>query len=696
MTEYLLIVESPGKIKKIQSFIPNNYHVMASVGHVDDLDSKSLSIDIANNFKPTYVINPDKKKVISNIKNNIKDKIVLLCSDQDYEGEKISDSLRNILKLSNNNYQRITFNEITKNAILKALEKPRKIDELKVNAQQTRRILDRLVGYKISPILNQVQAQSAGRVQSVIVRLLVEHEEKIKEFYNLDNDTHYEGFGNFKIEEKELDTILYLNNKKVIIKNYEEIKELINNLGKSKWKIEKIEKSKSSKSPSAPFITSTLQQSASSNLHFSVKKTMQIAQQLYESGYITYMRTDSPTLSEEAHKMIKKYIKTNYGDEYYKYKQYASKNKNAQEAHECIRPTNIETLTCNISSDAKRLYEMIWKKTVSSQMSNAELEITTITILSDFNSYQMIGKLERLIFDGFLKIYQDEYDKEIIDITKDSLINLIELKGKEIIAHPPTRYNEATLVKKLESLSIGRPSTYASMISKIQDHNYAKIEDISGQEKELKEVIYKNKNIIEKIVKINLGKESKRLVPTELGEKVTKFLIENFPEIMNYDFTAKLEDDLDKIANGEKIWYQVLKEFNDILDKHLLKFNKNEINKKQFNKNNLDVIGQNPETKKDIYYLKTKYGYAIKTEKNSKDIFVSVKEKPSLEQAIDMINSKKESELVKKIGKYQIKNGPYGPYIQVGNGKNIKFYKIKDKDPKTLDINDCELIIKKK
>lgn len=699
MTSYLVIVESPGKIKKISSYLPNGYKVMASVGHIRDLEKKSLSIDVDDNFRPTYVINPDKKKVVSGLKDASKGKHILIASDEDREGEFIGASLFEVLKPKT--YDRITFNEITKNAILAAIKSPKKINYDLVNAQQARRCLDRLVGYKISPILyNHFPGKSlgAGRVQSPIVRLLVDNENSIAKFFEEDNESHYESTGQFMCDDKLVECTLYdEDDDKFLIADNEDALKLMKSLIARKWKIGDIQKKDTNRYPSAPFITSTLQQAASTKLHFNVKKTMQVAQKLYEGGYITYMRTDCPILSQEAHKMIQNYVTENYGEQYYKHKQYTAKGKNAQEAHEAIRPTDFERLeVTSLDSDANKLYQLIWKKTVSSQMAPAVIEQTIIKILPDKHTYYMRGILNRLVFDGFLKVYRDEEDDEafaVVDLENVKKVEPKEFLMKETIKHPPTRYNEASLVKELEKLGIGRPSTYANMISKIQEHGYVEVRNTEGKDKELWDIIYNGEKVKEKKRVVSLGKENKRLVPTQLGMEVTNFLMDNFPDIMDYQFTAKLEEELDEIADGKKVWHEVLKEFNDVLDNNTHKFKG--VKRQVAVKKDDDIVGAYDETGNDIYYVTTKYGPALKTKIDDKDIFVSVKEKPSLDEAVKLIEEKT-SKNIKTIDKYVIKNGQYGPYIQVKVGKKMEFFSIKDKDPEKLTLEDCKEICAKK
>jgi len=685
MTTKLLIVESPGKINKIKSFLSSDFSVSASIGHIRDLDKNDLSIDVENKFNPTYTILSDKKKVVSELKKLATDKkIVYLASDMDLEGEFISESIREILKLKT--YHRITFIEITKEAINKAIQNPRQINTNMIKAQQTRKILDRLVGFKISPFLNQVYTNynnlSAGRVQSVVVKLIVEHENKIKDFLEKNYDEKYECTSIFN-------NILNCKLLNYDIKTYNESLELIKQLIECSWELDKVEDKQTFSYPTAPFTTSTLQQQASIKLGFNIKQTMIIAQKLYETGYITYMRTDCPTLSEEAHKDIYKHITDNFGADYYQYKQYTSKTKNAQEAHEAIRPIKIHiTDVDEFDDNTKKLYNLIWKKTVSSQMSKAIFDLKNIYIRDTNKKYFMLGSIKKLVFDGYLKVYNDNDEEDLnFDIDLNTL-DLNSLRIRQIIKEPPTRYNEALLVKKLEELSIGRPSTYATILDIIQDNKYVKLDNTKGLEKEMKEIIYdkKTNKIKEKVNKIHLGKENKKFIPTELGIKITNFLNEQFPQIMDYNFTSKLEDDLDLICDGKKDYYTVLQDFYNILMNQIkLYSDTHNINS---NTNNNSSIGLHTDGT-TIVFLTTKFGPAIKFVKNNKDVFISVSNKPTLNEAIKLIDNY-QSNVIKKIDKYEIRTGKYGPYILY----NKKLYSIKDKEPNDITKEDCDKIVK--
>ena len=600
MNKNILIVESPGKIKKIQSFLGSNFIVTASRGHIMDLESSGLALDPENNFDPTYTIYKDKKGIVSEIKklfNSCKrdkeessckrdkeessckrDNLgkVYLAADEDREGEFIAESIKRVLKLKDSDYHRAVFHEITKDAILKAIKTPRKIDENLVHAQQTRRFLDRIVGYKLSPLLSKIPdlgadvnryKLGAGRVQSVIVKIIVDKENEINNFLESSRSAFYEGKGEFTItipkeELFTLNTILYTINpikKFELIKDsddvYDKIIEIMGKLQNATWKLANIKKRNISRLPTAPFITSSLQREASTKLHWPIAKTMQVAQKLYEGGYITYMRTDCCVLSDEAHKKIKDFISEQYGNEYYTYKQYISKSANAQEAHEAIRPTDFTKLKISDNdeiSDEDKLYKLIWKKTVSSQMSKAQIESTQLFLApitknnskSKIEDFLMVGSISRIIFDGYLKLYKDlDPDEPLLNINIPEDINEIKanpkiIKIKESLTSPPSRYNESSLVETLEKLGIGRPSTYATMVAKIQTKDFVRVENVPGKEKTLKELTYDciNKKLQVIDTKMFLGKENKRMVPTNIGIISNKFLVTNFPQIMDIGF----------------------------------------------------------------------------------------------------------------------------------------------------------------
>lgn len=784
MSKNLLIVESPGKIKKIQGFLGPDFIVAASRGHIMDLESSGLALDPENNFEPTYEIYKDKKSVVSDLKKsciNCKEGgKIYLAADEDREGEFIAESIKRVLKLKDSDYSRAVFHEITKKAILNAIANTRKIDENLVHAQQTRRFLDRIVGYKLSPLLSKIPdlgsginryKLGAGRVQSVIVKIIVDKEKEIQDFLGSLKSAFYEGKGLFQInvglgtqtqsQPVNLQTVLYNTKPKIskfeLVKSsdeiYDQIIELMTKLKDSSWKLVDIKKRNISRSPTAPFITSSLQREASTKLGWPIAKTMQVAQKLYEGGYITYMRTDCTVLSDEAHGKIKTFVTEQYGSQYYTFKQYTSKSANAQEAHEAIRPTDFNKLKISSDdedtsspSDQDKLYKLIWKKTVASQMSKAQIESTQLFLApvlktkaktnSQVLEYLMVGSVSRIIFDGYLKLYRDlEEDGDelvTIDIPTDYSqvgVTPIEIKLKESVNSPPPRFNESSLVECLEKQGIGRPSTYAAMVGKIQVKDFVRVENVPGKELILKELVYDCVKAKLSVTdnKMFLGKENKRLVPTQTGIVSTKFLVSNFPQIMDVGFTASMEKSLDEISVGKSDWIQVLKTYYEIITGQIQGFLKsstiilvpNSANQttelvgdsQVIPANNLmpvyinnNVVGLHPEIAQEIVFTKTKFGYAIKmfSPLAGKDIWANVKEKPNLDQAIELFKPKLHPELaeakpeakstvIKVIGKYQIKSGPYGPYIQTGSGTKVKFTKIPNsKKPEEITSEECK------
>ena len=750
----LIIVESPGKIKKISSFLDDNYIVMASVGHIRDLSHEShngLGFDINDNFKPDYEVITDKKKVISSLKNTYKTcNRLIIASDGDREGEAIGYHLVDVLKPKN--YDRIVFNEITKKAILTAISKPSKIDMNMFYSQQTRRILDRLVGFKLSPILKNIngltyaKSLGTGRVQSVVTRLIVEKENEINTYLSSDKATKsdFKIYGNFNIENNSIrfnlvDHKISINNisindfnfnnkisnvkiNKVIgdvfdtvynINNILDVELFIHNFIKYPiFKIVDINQNERFRHPAQPFITTTLQQEASYKLRLPIKKTMMLAQMLYEKGLITYMRTDSPMLSNDSLNSIKQYILNddNLGENYYQYRQFKSKNQSAQEAHEAIRPTHIETtdlINYNLSDPmAEKLYELIWNRTIASQMKSAKYNDIIIDIRNDIGIL-FEGKVSNLIFDGFLKIYEEHNDKDTsgddiidikLDINKIKINDIIEwkdIKCDQKYHNPPTRYNEPSLVKKLESLGIGRPSTYANIISKIQEHKYVEINNVKGIEKQVSNLILDRKSmkINKKITKQSIGGEKSKLIPTNNGILVTNHLIKYFPDVLDFKFTARLEDELDDIAEGKKIWYNLLRDFYDIFKNRLYQFieiNKTEDNNDDNNKKSgMIIICQY--NSNDVYYLVTKFGPCIKfklNEKDTKDTFIGVKSIPDENTVLELIEKmidKKDEINDNLIGKYTNKediiymNGKYGPCLKVSINKKVIFVSVKQK-----------------
>lgn len=559
MIDNLVIVESPTKAKTISKFLGAKYDIISCYGHVRDLKKKELSIDIKNNFMPQYVVEGNKKKVINQLKKKVSEsKKIWLATDEDREGEAIAWHLFEILKLDENNTKRIVFHEITQSAILKAFENPRNINTDLVNAQQARRVLDRLVGYEISPVLwRKIKpALSAGRVQSVAVKLIVEREKEIETFKSKSKFKITADF--FKNKNK------FSANLSKTIEKEDDVKSFFNNCIGATYKIKNIKKSPAIRKPSPPFITSTLQQEASSVLGYSVARTMRLAQQLYEAGHITYMRTDSVNLSNFALKTVAKVINNDFGKAYLKSRKYTTKNKSAQEAHEAIRPTFVENVKVSDYTNLQRLYTLIRKKTIASQMTEAKIEKKVVNISISNQVDQFIASGETLIFDGFLKIYENKAAqvKDLLPHLKvGENLKLSKIEAKQTFTTHPQRYNEATLVKKLEDLGIGRPSTYAPTITNIQGKNYVEKKNSEGQSKNIKIIEFDGKNLKSREQGIKSGVQKGRLFPTDIGTIVTQFLDENFVSIMDYNFTAQAEKNFDQIAHGNKAWQKMISDF---------------------------------------------------------------------------------------------------------------------------------------
>jgi DNA topoisomerase-1 len=702
MSKILVIVESPGKIKKINEYLGNDYIVKASFGHVQDLDKKTMSIDIDNNFTPNYITSPDKLKVVKELKDLAsKCKEVILASDEDREGEAIAGSLRTVLKLKNP--KRIVFHEITKKAIQDAVLSPIEINENLVEAQCARRLLDRLMGYKISDVLQKYKiGNSAGRVQSVVVRILTDKE---KEIADAISEPFLKTTGDFCIKDTKFNGLLNYQ-----FKNIDDSKKFLETIDKETiFKVISVENKQSTRKPSAPFITSTLQQDASTKMGFQVKRTMDAAQKLYEAGLITYMRTDSTNLSEDALKACEKYIKKEFGKEYSDLKTYTSKNKGAQEAHEAIRPTQIDKANPEgLEGDTEKLYQLIWKRTVASQMSNAKVNVQTILIDAQKNKnsllvfkskqYNFISTLENIEFDGFLKLYDNskEDDEEVvkgkIEIKEKDIIDMNKLKVTEEYTKLPLRFNEAGLIKFLEKNGIGRPSTYASIISNIIDKKYVEIKNIDGVKKDSKCLELNNGKKItikESTKEIRVGKENKKLVPTELGIQIVKFLLENFNPVMDIKFTADFEEYLDKIADGKATRYNVLNQFYQLFNPICVKLLQ-EVKSNPTLSNSDKLLGIDEESGLEIYYGSGKFGPYVKKleEKGStKWKFASIKnddpEEIGLEDAVILLKYPINLGTFNKKG-VNLQKGPYGLYIKYGD-KNISIPQTDDIDDITLD-----------
>jgi DNA topoisomerase-1 len=681
----LIIVESPGKIKKISSLLGDGYLIKASVGHIRDLDKKGLSYD-ETTFEATYEIMADKKDVVSGLKSAAKNSsIIYLASDPDREGEAISQGLKEVLKLKD--YHRITFNSITSSAIKDAIDNPRKIDDALVEAQETRRILDRMLGYKISPVLMKkygAGSLSAGRVQSVVVRIMVDLENSIKTFQP---EAEFNGHGEVKINGKKIGLNLYYKNK-LFRGSVEDAKKLLKRLIGSTFELIELKEKTREQNPPPPFITSTLQQEASNKLRYDLQKTMKIAQGLYESGKITYMRTDSPSISKEAINPIKDVITNKYTAENYKFRTFQSKSASAQEGHECVRPTHPEEDSDD--SMGSSLYKLIWQRTIASMMSPAIHQVFDVTInCSSDPNITFKGSIERLHKPGFLLVYGEKEEEEISLSSNKKSVKVTGIHMNEKISSPPGRYGEASLVKDLEKLEIGRPSTYAALITKIKDRKYIEERDHEGISYDQKIIKLVDNNLIEEEKQVTLGKEKKRLTPTELGLNITKILIEMFPQFMDIHFTAQTEKILDEIADGKKKKLPILTEYWKILQKNLESISTLVIS-------NPEAIEIGPYKKGKLIIVKTKYGDAIKYETdNKKDTkYVSITDKNiDLPQAILLLENKdkstQEGEEIGKEGKYTYIKGTskFGEVIKriSENTSEIEYRNI-DKYDKEIDM----------
>ena len=673
MSKNLVIVESPAKAKTIEKYLGNDFKVVSSYGHISDLPSKEIGVDVENNFKPKYIISNDKKDVVKDLKKKADSAdFIWLASDEDREGEAIAWHLSETLKLEKNKTKRIVFREITKNAILKAIENPREIDYNLVNAQQARRVIDRLVGFEISPILwRKVKGGlSAGRVQSVAVRLLVDREKEINDFVP---SSFFKVVGRFNnLNNSEFTAQLSSN-----FNSEDEARDFLNKSIDGKFTIASIDKSPIKKSPSAPFITSTLQQEASRKLGFSVSRTMLAAQKLYESGNITYMRTDSVNLSNEALNSAKEVISKQYGENYSLRRKYSNKNKAAQEAHEAIRPTNLEKFEVQMDSDQTRLYKLIWLRTIASQMSDALLERTIFKIKSNAYQNEFISKGEVVKFDGFLKVYiasvEDSEDEEngniLPELTVGENLRNIKMVATQKFSKPPFRFNEAALVKKLEELGIGRPSTYAPTITTIQNRKYVSKGTFEGEKRMYTELNLISNNIETIKSKEIIGSDKGKLVPTEVGIIVTDFLVNNFNNILDYNFTASVEQDFDKIANGDKEWTSILKDFYGSF--HL---NVEDVKENATRETGERTLGNDPQSGRKVIVRLGKFGPMVQigtVEDEEKPIFAGLLP----HQKIGKITLEESLELFKLpcyLGdfenvKVESNTGRFGPYVRHNN-----------------------------
>ena len=698
MAKNLVIVESPAKAKTIEKFLGPDFKVVSSYGHVSDLPDKELGVDIEQNFSPKYTVSSDKKKIVSELKSLAKkSNTVWLASDEDREGEAIAWHLSNVLELQKENTKRIVFNEITKTAINHAIEHPRQIDQNLVDAQQARRVLDRLVGYELSPILwRKVQGGlSAGRVQSVTLRLVVEREREVenfvpKETFKLQGDFTTVKGKSFKAElattfssEQEASSFLEQNIDAV-------------------FQVSSVEKKPATKSPAAPFTTSTLQQEASRKLGFSVSRTMQNAQRLYEAGLITYMRTDSVNLSKQALGQAASVIGSNYGKEYVKIHQYKTSKKGAQEAHEAIRPTDLSRMNVDIEFDQKRLYDLIWKRTLASQMSQAKLERTAARITTDRYSHAFVARGEVVVFDGFLKLYLEGVDEPLDEdqsllpaMNQGEPANAKRVVATQRFSRPPYRYSEASLVKKLEELGIGRPSTYAPTISTVLNRKYVAKGTHEGEDRSYKQLVLQDNKLTSVNHSEKTGSQKGKLVPTDIGFLVNDFLINNFKDIVDYGFTASIEQDFDRVATGNSEWESIMKQFyanfHPVVE---------DVKKNATRETGQRILGTDPKSGRQLSVRLGKFGPMAQlgtVEDEEKPLFANMPDTYSLskityEEALDLFK------LPATLGEYegmpvQTNNGRYGPYVL----HNKVFVSLpKDANPLSVTLEEAIACIEQK
>ena len=702
MAKNLVIVESPTKAKTIEGFLGKEYTVKASQGHVRDLNKNTLSVDIDNNFEPEYEIPDDKKALVAELRKLSKaSDTVWLASDEDREGESISWHLYEVLDLKKKDTKRIVFHEITKSAITNAIENPRNINMGLVNAQQARRVLDRLVGYELSPLLwKKVKpALSAGRVQSVAVRLIVEREEEIKNFVQ---GSAYRVTAQFTFTKdgQEYNLSAELPHR---FENEEETRKFLESCINASYKVDSIEKKPAVRYPAPPFTTSTLQQEAARKLGFSVANTMRIAQQLYESGKITYMRTDSVNLSSLALNMAKKEITENYGAEYVKTRQYHTKSKGAQEAHEAIRPTYLDQPTIKGTADERRLYDLIWKRTIASQMADAQMERTNVNISVSTNDKQFVATGEAILFDGFLKVYRESYDDApseedaaiLPPIEVGIVLDMDKMEAQQRYTRPPFRYNEASLVKKMEELGIGRPSTYAPTISTIQKREYVSKGDVKGVSQEYQIITLKNNKISEKKGKETIGSEKGKLMPTDIGVLVNKFLLQYFESIIDYNFTANVEKEFDQIEEGQREWNAMIRDFYQGFHNQVVSTTENS---GKFSGEKL--LGVDPATGKNVYVKVGRFGPVAQigdTESEEKPRFAGLKKDMSIE-SVTLEEVLKLFDFPRILGEFEGKEitvavGRFGPYIRHDN----KFYSLaKTDNPALVEYDRAVEIINEK
>lgn len=751
----LVIVESPAKAKTIEGFLGKDFTVKSSFGHIRDLPSKKLSVDVENNYQPVYVVPKDKENLVRELRKLSKEAdTVWLASDEDREGEAISWHLQEALKLNSDKTKRIVFNEITKSAIMNAVENPRTINVDLVNAQQARRVLDRLVGYELSPVLwKKVKPNlSAGRVQSVAVRLIVEREREVEAF---EPQSAFRILAYFNVNGMEFRAELSKR-----FDSQKEALEFVKACENADFNVSDLQKKPAKRTPAAPFTTSTLQQEASRKLGMSVSRTMRVAQDLYEQGKITYMRTDSVNLSDLALNTTREEIEKQYGEKYSKTRKYSSKAKGAQEAHEAIRPTYMSVSKIDGDPQHQKLYDLIWKRTIASQMADAELERTSVQISVSGSDLVFNAQGEVIKFDGFLKVYLEGTDDESEDqkgmlpeLSVGQELKYERIEGTERFSSPPARYTEASLVRKLEELGIGRPSTYAPTISTIINRNYVVKESREGKEREYGYILLSDNGLLEETRTEMAGAEKTKLFPTDIGKVVTDFLVENFQDIMDYNFTAQVEKEFDEIAEGQKEWTSMIDGFYKPFHETTEHTEKN-----ADRATGERLLGVDPDSGRNVYSRLGRFGPMVQigeADNEEKPKFSSLRagqtlDDVTLEEALDLFKLPRElgefegQKMVAAVGKYgpyvrhgksfvslgdedpltvtadtaiqlieekrkelakmminefqdgetvvQVKNGRYGPYIAVGK----KNYKIpKGVEPESLTLDDCKEIIEK-
>ncbi|MBI4931147.1 MAG: type I DNA topoisomerase [Bacteroidetes bacterium] len=693
MSKNLVIVESPAKARTIEKFLGDDFTVKSSVGHIRDLPKKNMGVDIKKDFEPVYEISPDKKQVVAELRQLAKKATTIwLATDEDREGEAIAWHLCGALGLSVKKTKRVVYHEITKTAIQEALANPRTIDENLVNAQQARRILDRLVGYELSPILwKKVKPSlSAGRVQSVSVKLLVEREREINEF---EIASYYKVLGIFSVKDENGKVTLFKGEHPSKLKSEQEAKALLDKINGANFSVKNIEKKPSRRTPAAPFTTSTLQQEASRKLGYSVSQTMRLAQGLYEAGKITYMRTDSVTLSGFALNAAKNEINRQYGDNYWKKREYHTKSANAQEAHEAIRPTFFSNRNAEVDDDQQRkLYDLIWKRAIASQMADAELEKTVITLRQNMSEDEFFATGEIILFDGFLKVYMEGTDDEeeneegiLPGVTAGQEIGIEEISATERFTQPPARYTEASLVKKLESLGIGRPSTYAPTISTIVKRNYVAKEIRDGRTRSYKKLLLKGGKVSHEMLTEITGAEKGKLYPTDIGMVVNDFLERYFPQIMDYKFTAYVEEEFDEIAEGKLSWKKMLAEFYEPFHKTVV-----EAEGSSERQSGEKILGTDPKSGRQVLVRVGRFGPMAQIghqDDKEKPKYASLRKAQSietitLESALDLFK------LPRTLGKHEnedivVSIGRFGPYIKY----KTEFISLpKTEDPYTISL----------